>query len=166
MLHLLQFRAFVFAFHSAVHFLFIVGPREFDPFFFHHFILFLAHGSLNVLFLFKWKFDKETDFYRWNMQTNIRFPSAPFLLHAFYSLYFHSFSAENARCTSFTFVRAHHKIEICLYRKCLILLRIKRKKKRNPKKNQRSKEQQQLAVSLFDFIYTIARNSCTDAALS
>lgn len=55
------------------------------------------------------------------------------------------------------FVRAHHKIEICLYRKFVIVVRFKPRKK--GRTNQQSKEQQQLAYSIF--IYPIASNSCT-----
>lgn len=169
MLHLLQFLGFRFHISLARHTFFYLPRVRF------YFIrsVFFVHVSLNVLFLFKWKFDTETDFYRWNMQRNIRVsffwvPFVPFLLMTYsFSLdifFIHAFiAAENSRCTSFTFVRAHHKIEICLYRKfSVILLRMKRMQE-SGQRNQRSKEQQQLAYSMF--IHNCKKNTKTVAIL-
>lgn len=57
-------------------------------------------------------FDKETDFYRWNMQTNIRIPSVPFLLHGFFSLFFGPKILDALRSPLCAHARAHQKIEI------------------------------------------------------
>lgn len=52
--------------------------------------------------------------YRWNMQTNIRFPFFSGSFFRFCVCFFFVFFAENSSCTSFTFVRTHAQCAKCI----------------------------------------------------
>lgn len=52
--------------------------------------------------------------YRWNMQTNIRFPFFRVPFFSVLCVSFWVFFAENSSCTSFTFVRTHAQCAKCI----------------------------------------------------
>lgn len=156
MLHLLQFRAFVFTFLCLC---FLSTHWLMFDFIWHFFsslvvvlvlvivVVFLRCGSLNVLFLFKWKFDKETSLQvehanKYSVFPFFRVPSGRLFWCCFFFALARKFDALcSPLCTGTHWTRnAHHKTEFVFIGIffSLILSAYWNKKKSTKKKNNSS----------------------------